>query len=352
MTFWNGKRVLLTGHTGFKGSWLALWLARKGARITGIALEPDTDPALFAQLDLARDLDHRICDIRDADTVRTIVRDTQPDIILHLAAQALVLRGYRQPLDTWATNVMGTANILDAARTLDHTCAIVAVTTGKVYRNNEWEFGYRETDHLGGHDPYSASKAATEIAIESWRKSYLSGNSPVRVASARAGNVIGGGDWSENRIVPDIVRALSAGREIKVRNPSATRPWQHVLGPLSGYVTLAEKLYASPEAGFQDAFNFGPNADAERTVGELVETVLKTWPGRWRDASDPKAPHEAGRLALDIDRARARLGWIPRWSFTQSVDETIAWYRTCLDADTPTIRDATMRSIAQFEAAA
>jgi len=352
MTFWNGKRVLLTGHTGFKGSWLGLWLTSKGARVTGIALAPDTDPALFLQLDLARDLDHRVCDIRNAEAINAIVRETRPDVILHLAAQALVLRSYRQPLETWATNVMGTANLLEAARALDHTCAIVAVTTDKVYRNNEWEFGYRESDHLGGHDPYSASKAATEIVIESWRKSYLSRPSPVRMASARAGNVIGGGDWSENRIVPDIVRALSAGREIYVRNPAAIRPWQHVLEPLGGYLTLAEKLYASSDEAYQAAFNFGPTADAERSVRELVGAVLETWPGRWRDASDPGAPHEAGRLALNIDRARVRLGWTPRWTFKQSVHETIAWYRACLGADTATIRDATVRSIAQFEAAA
>lgn len=352
MSFWQGKRVLLTGHTGFKGAWLSLWLTQAGACVTGLSLSPDTNPSLFDQLGLSSDLDHRLGDIRDAETVATIVRVVKPDVVLHLAAQALVLRGYRQPLETWATNVMGTAHVLDSLRTLDQACAVVLVTTDKVYQNNEWEFGYRETDHLGGHDPYSASKAASELVVESWRKSFLSGASPVRIASARAGNVIGGGDWSEYRIVPDIVRALEDGREIEVRNPSAVRPWQHVLEPLRGYLLLAERLHCSGEPVYQDAFNFGPNPDAERTVLQLVEEAVKSWPGRWRDASDPSAPHEAGRLALNIDRARMRLGWVPRWDFSRSVRETMSWYREGRQADMRALRELSLRAIRDYESGA
>lgn len=349
--FWNGRKVLLTGHTGFKGAWLALWLHKLGARVTGVALPPEGERSLFEQLNIARDIDHRIADIRDAGLMAGITREVEPQIVLHLAAQSLVLRGYRQPLETWSTNVLGTANVLDALRQLDHPCAAVIITTDKVYRNNEWEFGYRETDRLGGHDPYSTSKAAAELVVDSWRKSFLSGSSPVRVASARAGNVIGGGDWSENRIVPDLVRALSKGEAIEVRNPSAVRPWQHVLEPLGGYLLLAERLYGSPEVSYQDAFNFGPAAEAERTVRELVEEALKHWQGTWRDASRPGMPHEAGRLALSVERARARLGWLPRWDFARSVAETISWYRESQAGDANQIRSRTLAAIARYEAA-
>jgi CDP-glucose 4,6-dehydratase len=350
VSFWTGKRVLLTGHTGFKGAWLALWLTHLGARVTGLALAPETEPALFDQLGLASEMDHRLGDIRDSERVASVVRYVRPDIVLHLAAQALVLRGYREPIETFATNVMGTAHVLDALRSLDKPCAAVIVTTDKVYRNIEWEFGYRETDHLGGHDPYSASKAAAEIAIDSWRKSFLCGASPIRIASARAGNVIGGGDWSENRIVPDLVRALAAGREIEVRNPGAIRPWQHVLEPLGGYLLLAEKLYASPAPELQDAFNFGPTSEAERTVRELVEQALKHWPGTWRDTSKPGALHEAGRLALNIDRASARLGWAPAWDFKRAIAETVSWYRESASESPQQLRARTLRAIDGYQA--
>jgi CDP-glucose 4,6-dehydratase len=266
MSFWSGKRVLLTGHTGFMGAWLCACLIEAGARVTGLALASRMTPSLFDQLGLAAEIDHRLGDIRDAEGVARLMRETQPDVVFHLAAQALVLEGYREPLATWVTNVMGTAHVLDALRTIERPCAVVLVTTDKVYRNNEWEFGYRETDHLGGHDPYSASKAAAELAIESWRKSFLSRGLTVRIAAARAGNVIGGGDWSENRIVPDIVRALSAQRVLEVRNPNATRPWQHVLEPLAGYMLLAEHLYTDTSPAFQDAFNFGPASESERKL--------------------------------------------------------------------------------------
>lgn len=327
--YWHGRRVLITGHTGFKGSWLALWLLELGAQVTGLALPPETEPNLFSQLELDRRLDHRLGDIRDAALLQDLVLETRPEVVLHLAAQPLVRLSYQQPAATWATNVMGTIHLLEALRQLDEPCAAVLVTTDKVYRNNEWIYGYRENDPLGGHDPYSSSKAAAELAIASWRSSFC-GSLPhqtphLRLASARAGNVIGGGDWSLDRIVPDAMRALSQGEAIGVRNPAATRPWQHVLEPLGGYLRLAEGLAASEEQA--SAYNFGPQLEANRPVRELVEEALRHWPGRWQDQSDPNAPHEASLLNLVIDRAHHELGWAPRWGFATTVERTVRWYR-------------------------
>ena len=324
---WQGRRVLVTGHTGFKGSWLCEMLLDRGAALSGLALPPETTPALFDQLGLARRMDHATLDIRDAGAVAARVRDVAPQIVLHLAAQPLVRRSYREPVATWATNVMGTAHLLEALTRLESPIAVVVVTTDKVYDNREWVHAYRETDRLGGHDPYSASKAGTELVAQSWRKSFGGGAHGLRIATARAGNVIGGGDWSEDRILPDLMRALAAGRALSLRNPHAVRPWQHVLDPLAGYLALAERLATSPDAQWQDGFNFGPEAVDLRTVRDLVETALGHWPGRWVDASDPAAPHEAGRLALTIDKARATLGWAPRWGFETAVSETVSWYR-------------------------
>ena len=328
-SFWRGRRVLLTGHTGFKGSWLALWLLELGAQVTGVALPPEGEPSLFTQLELNRRLDHRLGDIRNEEELAHLVRETQPEVVLHLAAQPLVRRSYYEPVATWAVNVMGTLNLLEALRGLDHPCTAVMITTDKVYRNNEWHYGYRENDPLGGHDPYSSSKAAAEIAISSWRSSFC-GNLPhqtphLRIASARAGNVIGGGDWAADRIVPDAMRALGQGQPIGVRNPAATRPWQHVLEPLGGYLALAERLTADPS--LSDAFNFGPQLEANRSVRELVEETLRHWPGRWLDLSNPAQPHEANLLNLVIDKAHHQLGWGPRWNFTTTVERTVRWYR-------------------------
>ena len=327
--FWQGRKVLLTGHTGFKGSWLALWLNELGAQVTGLALAPEVGLNLFDQLQLERLLDHRLGDIRDPDLLKAIVAETQPDVVLHLAAQPLVRLSYQEPVATWATNVMGTISMLEALRLLDQPCSAVLITTDKVYRNNEWLYGYRENDPLGGHDPYSSSKAAAEIAIASWRSSFC-GMSPhqtphLRVASARAGNVIGGGDWALDRIVPDAMRALSRGEPIGVRNPGATRPWQHVLEPLGGYLRLAENLSSSAELA--NVFNFGPQLEANRPVRELVEEALRHWPGLWQDQSDPSAPHEASLLNLVIDKAHHQLGWAPRWNFATTVERTVNWYR-------------------------
>lgn len=326
MGFWEGRRVLVTGHSGFKGSWLCEMLLGRGAVVSGLALPPETRPALFDQLGLAVRMDHALGDIRDTGFVTGRLRDVRPEVVLHLAAQPLVRRSYREPLETWATNVMGTAHVLEAVRALDAPCAVVVVTTDKVYENREWEHPYRETDPLGGHDPYSASKAGTELVAASWRKAFFA-RGGVRLATARAGNVIGGGDWSEDRILPDLARAFGAGSPLLVRNRHAVRPWQHVLDPLAGYLLLAERLSGEDGARFEEGFNFGPEPADQRSVGELVEAAWTHWPGEWVDASDPQAPHEAGRLALSIERARGLLGWQPRWDFARAVAETVGWYR-------------------------
>ena len=329
-TFWTGRRVLVTGHTGFKGAWLSFWLSRLGAQVWGLALPPETEPDLFGQLDLAGRMDHAILDVRDRGAVADRVAAAAPEIVFHLAAQPLVRRSYREPVETWATNVQGTAHLLDALGLIDAPMAIVLVTTDKVYRNREWLHAYREPDTLGGHDPYAASKAATELLADSWRASFFAGG-PQRLATARAGNVIGGGDWSEDRILPDIIRALSAGRPVEVRNPGATRPWQHVLDPLAGYMQLAERLFTSDDAAWQTAFNFGPDSGGQRSVREVVETALASWPGSWNQVSQSAAPHEAGLLALATYKARTQLGWRPVWDFETAVTRTVEWYRAAAD---------------------
>jgi len=349
VSFWRGRRVLLTGHTGFKGSWLALWLLQRGATLTGLALEPDTSPALFEQLGLAGAFDSRIGDIRDAELVARTVREARPEVVLHLAAQPLVLASYEDPLGTFAANVMGTAHVLEALRRLDKPVTAVMVTTDKVYEDAGRRSRYREGDPLGGHDPYSASKAAAEIVIASYRRSFLAAAN-VKVASARAGNVIGGGDWAESRIVPDLVRAIHAGQPLAVRNPASTRPWQHVLEPLHGYMILAERL--DDDASQADAFNFGPPEGSERSVRDLVELALELWPGDtpgWRAARDANARHEARELALAIDRARDRLGWRPRWDFRRTVEETTGWYHDGRGLDAASLRDLSLAAIARFE---
>ena len=329
--FWKGKSVLLTGHTGFKGSWLSLWLTRLGANVHGVSLEPQEENQLFNKLNLKQTLySHQVADIRSFNLLSRIASEVNPDIVFHLAAQPLVRKSYQDPLETWGVNVQGSLNLLEALKPTKKKCAVVMITTDKVYANKEWEYGYRESDELGGHDPYSASKAAAEIAISSWRASFCGSSahqtSYLQIATARAGNVIGGGDWAADRIVPDAIRALAKSKPISVRNPLATRPWQHVLEPLSGYMSLAESLMVS-SSSMCEAFNFGPLLESNRTVQELIETMLRHWPGKWINHSDPNAPHEAGLLHLQIDKSYSRLGWQPRWNYETTIEKTINWYR-------------------------
>ncbi len=324
-SFWQGKRVLLTGHTGFKGAWLALWLHRLGAHVSAIALAPTTQPNLFEATRVALSCDSTVCDIRDANAVTVAVRRANPQIVLHLAAQALVRASYREPLATFGTNVMGTANLLDAMRGLDPLRVAVMVTTDKVYLNREWSYPYREDDPLGGHDPYSASKAACEMVVASYRASFLQAQG-VALATARAGNVIGGGDWSEDRLIPDAVRAWQAGETLQIRSPQSVRPWQHVLEPLAAYLRLAEHLWHDP--GKAGAYNFGPDTAAAASVGDVVMQARQAYGrGDWVSVADPRAPHETRWLALEIAQARAVLGVLPRWPLSESVQRTMRWYR-------------------------
>ncbi len=328
--FYQGKRVLVTGHTGFKGSWLCEWLLALGAKVFGYALAPPTDPALFNQLGLSKRLEHQVGDVREAADVARAVSEVQPDIVFHLAAQSLVRRSYLIPLETYDVNVMGTANVLDALRYLRRPCAAVMITTDKCYENQEWVHGYREGDPMGGYDPYSSSKAAAELVIAAYRRSYFSSSgAAVQIASARAGNVIGGGDWALDRIVPDCMRHLALGEVVPVRNRTATRPWQHVLEPLSGYLWLGARLaqrdHLTPR--LTGGFNFGPELASNQSVATLVDEIIRHWPGSWKDCSDPHALHEAGKLNLATDKAYHLLGWKPVWNFATTVEVTAQWYR-------------------------
>ncbi len=340
--FWAGKRVLLTGHTGFKGSWLSVWLARMGAEVFGYALAPERDEDMFAALDLPARLGgclhHQIGDVRDLDSLTQTVRRARPDIIFHLAAQPLVRRSYRMPVETFAVNAQGTVHLLDAARAHDGVSAIVIITTDKVYENTGGEQAYSEDDRLGGHDPYSASKAMAEIAVSAWRRSFAAPGGP-GIATARAGNVIGGGDWSEDRLIADAMRAWRADAELIIRHPHATRPWQHVLDPLRGYLMLAQAL-AADGPRYATAWNFGPEiysvCDVEGMIGRLAAHMrAHEFAARWRAQSNPGQPHEAARLELDCTHAREELGWRPRHDLDAALMLTADWYRAQISDATP-----------------
>jgi CDP-glucose 4,6-dehydratase len=327
---WRGRRVLLTGHTGFKGSWLAVWLHALGAEVRGLALAPSTTPSIFDALKIGDLVDSTIGDVRDGPLVERVVQEFAPSVVFHLAAQPLVRASYVTPVETFATNVMGTVHVLDACREVPSVRAVVCVTTDKCYENREWSWGYRENEPMGGHDPYSASKGAAEIAIAAYRRSFFHAATSAKVASARAGNVIGGGDWSADRLVPDAARAFAEGKPVEIRSPRATRPWQHVLEPLSGYLAIAEALLDDRAPVAADAWNLGPGDEDVVTVGALLDRFVRAWGdgAHWIDRSaESKGPHEATLLKLDVSKARAKLGWQPRWRLDRALAATAEWYR-------------------------
>jgi len=352
----SGRNVLVTGHTGFKGSWLAAWLHRLGAHVTGYSLPPPTVPNHFAAAGvgelLARDVRG---DIRDGDLMARVVADAEPDVIFHLAAQPIVRAGFSNPRETFDVNVLGTASLLDAVRGTGKPCVVVVVTSDKCYRNDGQVWGFREIDPLGGHDPYSASKAGTELVVDAYRSSFFTpAEAGVRLASGRAGNVIGGGDWAGDRLVPDAVRALSEGSELIVRNPLSTRPWQHVLEPLSGYLALAARMLHEPaEPRWCSAFNFGPVSSEEATVADLATALVGAWgSGSWRPlANQPKSDGEAGTLRIAIDKAVSDLGWRPRWQLAETVRRTADWYRSYYDDPEGSMRAKTLADIEAYETA-
>ena len=325
-SFWENKTVFLTGHTGFKGGWIAHWLHEMGASIWGYSLEPPTQPNFFTESQLKKRLTHStIGDIRDLAALTSALKEAKPDIIFHMAAQPLVRESYNTPTETFAANVMGTLNVLEAARQCDTIKAIANITTDKCYENKEWPWPYRESDRLGGHDPYSASKACAEIAAAAYRSSFLA-KANIQLANVRAGNVIGGGDWATDRLIPDFLRALDTEETLTVRSPNAVRPWQHVLEPISGYLLLAEKLY-SIGSEFAEAWNFGPEDDDAKPVSWIVDQLCTSTPGaKWR-TENARQPHEAGLLKLDSSKAKTRLGWAPRWRLEDALDKTLEWHQ-------------------------
>ncbi len=325
---YRGKRVLITGYTGFKGSWLALWLSELGAEVTGVALPPETEPNHWDILGLIVN-EHRL-DIRDYEALKRVFSATQPELVFHLAAQPLVRRSYREPLETWATNVMGTVNVLEACRQTPSVRHIVSITTDKCYENQEWPWGYRENDRLGGHDPYSASKAGSELVAASYRSAFFHSDNGPLLATARAGNVIGGGDWSDDRLIPDLVRAMAQNQSLEVRSPQATRPWQHVLESLSGYLLLGQRLLLGDKV-YAEAWNFGPEPEGNRTVSDVLDKLNAQWANmRWHVTEKPQL-HEATLLYLDSAKARSKLHWQPVWSFDSALKKTADWYRAWLE---------------------
>ncbi|MGN6805705.1 MAG: CDP-glucose 4,6-dehydratase [Trinickia sp.] len=349
-TFWRGKKVFVTGHTGFKGSWLTLWLQALGAKVTGYALAPDTTPNLFELARVADGIDSVISDIRDRHAVLNAMKAASPEIVIHMAAQPLVRESYASPVETYETNVMGTVHVLEAVRHVPGVKSVVIVTTDKCYENHEWEWGYRENEAMGGYDPYSSSKGCAELVTAAYRRSFFNPSTyathGVAIASARAGNVIGGGDWATDRLIPDIMRAIMREERVRIRSPHAIRPWQHVLEPLSGYLLLAEKLY-SEQSRYAEAWNFGPNDADARPVQAIVERLTSQWGdgASWALDGD-EHPHEATFLKLDCSKARNRLGWQPRWNLERALDEIVAWYKAA--ARQEDMRAVTLEQIDQF----
>ena len=350
--FWSGKRVFLTGHTGFKGGWLALWLTRQGAQVTGYALPPDTAPSLHSLTGESATATSVLADIRDPLRLKQAVMACAPDVVFHMAAQPLVRRSYTNPVETYSTNVMGTVHLLEAVRSCDSVRSVVVVTSDKCYENREWQWGYRESEAMGGYDPYSNSKGCAELVCASFRSSFFNparhAEHGVALATARAGNVIGGGDWSEDRLVPDLLRALGAKRSTEIRNPFSVRPWQHVLEPLRGYMMLAEKLYVQGPA-WAEPWNFGPSDSDARPVSWIADQLTALWGGdaQWHTDARADQPHEATWLKLDCSKARQTLGWIPRWDLSQALHAIVEWQRAWIDGRDMTA--FTLDQIKQYE---
>lgn len=327
--FWKGKKVFLTGHTGFKGSWLSIWLNSMGAVVKGYALKPDSNPNLFTSAGIEYLVESEINDIRDYSALHKSILEFSPDIVFHMAAQPIVRISYLKPLETYETNVMGTANLLEAVRQCSSIKAVVNITTDKCYENNEWVWGYKETDPMGGRDPYSSSKGCSELVTSSFRESFFKGSN-VGVASARAGNVIGGGDWAEDRLIPDIFRAFESSKPVIIRNPSATRPWQHVLEPLSGYLVLAQQLFKKPDI-YSEGWNFGPYDHDVKPVSWILDEMTSLWPGASWKLDKDKNPHEAMLLKLDISKASNILGWTPTWGLTVTLEKIVRWHKLFIE---------------------
>ena len=345
--FWKDKKVFLTGHTGFKGAWLSLWLQDCGAILTGYALAPNTKPNLFDAALVADRMKSVIGDVRDLRKLTKAMGDSSPDVVIHMAAQPLVRLSYKDPVDTYSTNVMGTVNLLEAVRKTASVKAVVNVTTDKCYENKEWVWGYRESDPIGGHDPYSNSKGCSELVTAAYRSSFFNHLRSPRIASGRAGNVIGGGDWAADRLIPDILKSFENQESVLVRNPSAIRPWQHVLEPLSGYLTLAERLYIGDDI-CAEAWNFGPEDDDVKPVRTIIEYLVERWDSsaNWfQDESEQ--PHEAQLLKLDISKAKTLLEWTPKWSLFTALDSVVEWHKEWLEGGD--VKAITLKQIRQFE---
>lgn len=331
-SFWLNKRVFVTGHTGFKGSWLSLWLNSMGAIVKGYALSPETTPSLFVEVSIADQVESEIGDIRNLEQLQKSMTRFNPDILIHMAAQPLVRLSYKEPVETYETNVMGTVKVLEAARACSNLKSIVSVTTDKCYENKEWPWGYREDEPMGGYDPYSSSKGCAELVTSAYRQSFMQ-EKGVGLATARAGNVIGGGDWSADRLIPDILHAFEQGSPVIIRNPKSIRPWQHALEPLSGYLVLAQKLYDSPKE-YAEGWNFGPHDDDAKTVGWILDQMVLRWKGEARWALDEGShPHEAAFLKLDISKAKSQLDWKPTWHLDQALERTVVWHQSWLKGE-------------------
>lgn len=349
-SFWRGRKVFMTGHTGFKGGWLSLWLQSLGAELTGFSLEPATNPSLFKVANVEHGMNSIIGDIRDAESVTRAMKDSRPDVVIHMAAQPLVHYSYDHPVETYSTNVMGTVHLLEAVRAVGSVRSVVIVTSDKCYENKEWVWGYRENEPMGGYDPYSNSKGCAELVVSAYRSSYFNSATyekhGVALASARAGNVIGGGDWAANRLVPDILQSVEAGQPVEIRNPHAVRPWQHVLEPLLGYLMLAEKLHETGTE-FAEGWNFGPNDEDAKPVGWIVEKITEQWGNGASWVLDGKMnPHEAHHLKLDCSKAKSRIGWSPHLNIEQAITNIIVWHRAYLAGED--MREVTLNQINNF----